>query len=77
MIWGSQRMKIVVEIPKEYEVEWAKDRFAESLDRLKSDAHCVAGNYERETAEMLVLAFMNARPCEDCQEFDCYGCKYK
>lgn len=70
-------MKIAIDIPKEFEAEWIKDKFEETLDRLKADAHCLAGNYERETAEMLVLAFQNAKPCGDCQEFDCYGCQYK
>lgn len=53
-------MKILITIPEEFEEEFQKDRFEDSLHRLISDAHLLAGNYERETAKMLIFAFKNA-----------------
>lgn len=50
-------MKIVIEIPEAFIQHYHKDRFMESLVRLKMDAHCVAGNYEKELCDMLCLAF--------------------
>ena len=40
-------MKITLEIPKEFEVEYLNDKFRDTLARLSADAHCVAGNYEK------------------------------
>lgn len=34
----------------------------DSLHRLSADAHLLAGNYEQETAKMLIKAFKNAEP---------------
>ena len=53
-------MKITIEIPKEFEEHYKKDRFKDSLMRLACDIHCMAGRYERETVEMLIKAFGNA-----------------
>lgn len=53
-------MEIVIEIPKEFERHYKNDRFSESLVRLKLDAHCLAGNYEKELCDMLFLAFRGA-----------------
>lgn len=50
-------MKIVINIPKEFEQHFFKDRFEDSLCRLYVDAHGLSGLYERETVEMLVKAF--------------------
>ena len=55
-------MKITIEIPKEFEKEWNKDRFKDSLSRLSADANLLAGKYEKETAEMLIEAFKEAQP---------------
>lgn len=62
------RMKLVIEIPKEFEQDWKYDSFADSLNRLIADIHCLAGKYEKETAEMLIDAFDKAYElsCEDC-----------
>ena len=57
-------MKIVVEIPKEFEDHFMSDRFRDSLMRLITDAHCLAGNYEKETADMLIHSFKNAEIIE-------------
>ena len=50
-------MLIQLNIPPEFEDEYNKDRFKESLQRLMADAHLLAGNYEKETANMLIKAF--------------------
>lgn len=54
-------MKIIIEIPKEFETHFLEDRFKDSLFRLKADAKFLAGNYERETVEMLIKAFQNSK----------------
>lgn len=53
-------MKVLINIPKEFEEHFNQDRFEDSLHRLSADAHLVAGNYEQETAKMLTEAFKNA-----------------
>lgn len=53
-------MKVTIEIPWAYEADWLDNRFEDALRRLKVDAHRIAGNYEKETAEMLINAFKNA-----------------
>lgn len=54
-------MKIIIEIPKEFESHYYNDRFEDSLNRLCCDAHFCAGRYEKETAEMLIMALKNAK----------------
>jgi len=54
-------MKIMIEIPSEYEGEFEKDKFENTLQRMNADAHCLAGNYEKETINMLIEAFKNAK----------------
>ena len=54
-------MKIIIEIPKEFENHFLQDRFEDSLERFNADAHCLAGNYEQETLIMLINAFKNAK----------------
>lgn len=53
-------MKIIIDIPEEFESHFERDRFHESLCRLRTDAHCVAGEYEREVGYMLIEAFNNS-----------------
>lgn len=50
-------MKLLIEIPKEFERHFEADRFAGSLQRLSADAHLLAGLYDQETATMLIQAF--------------------
>ena len=57
-------MKIVIEIPKEFEDHFMGDHFRDSLMRLIADANCLAGNYEKETADMLIHSFGNAEIIE-------------
>lgn len=54
-------MKIIIDIPKEFVCHFETDRFADSLERLKSDAHLLAGNYEKELMDMLIESFKNSR----------------
>ena len=60
-------MKLTIEIPKEYELDWIKDGFEDALSRLSADAHLLAGNYEREIATMLILAFKETRSYKSSQ----------
>lgn len=55
-------MKLLIDIPKEFEQHFQADRFDDSLHRLSADAHLLAGLYEQETALMLSEAFKNAVP---------------
>ena len=54
-------MLIQLNIPPEFEDEYNKDRFKESLSRLIADAHLLAGNYEKETARFLITAFQDSK----------------
>lgn len=59
-------MKIVIDIPKEFESHFEFDRFADSLARVASDIEALgfkmSGRYERETITMIRKAFENATP---------------
>lgn len=55
-------IRIVITIPKEFVRHYYKDRFGESIIRLKLDAHRLAGNYERELCDMFFHAFKEAVP---------------
>ena len=66
-------MKITLDIPKEFERHFNKDRFKDSIERLRGDAgtFCLAGKYEIELCEMLIEAFENAKiePPAICREY--------
>lgn len=53
-------MKLVIEIPKEFEQDFQSDKFKDFFKRSLADMGCVCGNYERETAEMFIYAFQRA-----------------
>lgn len=53
-------MRLLINIPKEFEQNFQADGFEDSLRRLSADAHLLAGNYEQETAVMLIEAFASA-----------------
>ena len=53
-------MELLIKIPKEFEQHFKQDAFGDSLHRLSADAHLLAGNYEQETAAMLIESFKNA-----------------
>ena len=50
-------MKILIDIPKAFEVDYNTDRFAEFFQRCLADMNTCCGNYEQETAEMMEKAF--------------------
>ena len=50
-------MKILIDIPKAFEVDYNTDRFAEFFHRCLADMDTCCGNYEQETAEMMEKAF--------------------
>ena len=63
------KMRIEIEIPKEFEEHFNQDKFKDSFERImadikhsveKRDCSC-AGRYEYETIEMLEKAFENSR----------------
>lgn len=57
-------MKIVIDIPQDFEEHFNNDKFKDSLERIKADLNegfVFAGNYERELLDMLVVAFEEAR----------------
>lgn len=54
-------MKILIDIPKEFEVDYNTDRFAEFFHRCLADMCTCCGNYELETAEMMEKAFAKSR----------------
>ena len=58
-------MLIQLNIPDYFYEEYHKDRFKESLSRLREDAHSLAGNYEKETANMLIKAFEDSKDILD------------
>lgn len=58
-------LKVIIEIPKAYGSEFLETRFESTLMRLSADANLHAGNYEKETANMLVNAFKRATIMKD------------
>lgn len=54
-------MKILIDIPKEFEVDYNTDRFAEFFHRCLADMGTCCGNYEQETVEMMEKAFTKSR----------------
>ena len=58
-------MKIVIEIPEEFEIDYNTDKFKDFFQRILADMNCICGNYERETAEMLVKSFECSFPFID------------
>lgn len=58
-------MKLVIDIPKDFEQHFNLDRFRDSLSRIRCDTrYCfgdgVSGEYEIELLDMLVEAFEKA-----------------
>lgn len=62
-------MTVTINIPEEFEEHYLKDRFAESLERIRVDLECalntsqigLAGNYELELTKMLRKAFKESK----------------
>lgn len=59
-------MDLVIKIPKEFEEEFNRDKFEDSLSRVASDIESfgfqLAGRYELETITMLREAFKEGKP---------------
>lgn len=60
-------MRIEIEIPKEFEGDYNKDKFDEFFCRVLSDISdgTTCGRYERETAEMFIKAFVESKVAYD------------
>lgn len=56
----GKSMKIEIEIPEEFEIDFNTDKFKDFFERAKADMNCLCGNYEKETADMFIEAFNNA-----------------
>ena len=54
-------MKILIDIPKEFEVDYNANRFADFFQRCRADMGTCCGNYEQETAEMMEKAFAKSQ----------------
>ena len=64
-------MKILIDIPQDFEKHFNEDRFKDSLLRLKADTNyglehesTISGIYEIELLDMLAVAFEEARIIE-------------
>ena len=55
-------MKILIDISKEFEIDYRTDRFADFFGRVEADMDVLCGNYERETADILRNAFAESKP---------------
>lgn len=55
-------MKLAIEIPEEFEADFNENKFEDFFLRVLSDIdnEGICGNYERETAEMMLQAFKNS-----------------
>lgn len=54
-------MKILIDIPKAFEVDYNSNRFAEFFQRCLADMGTCCGNFELEIAEMMEKAFAESR----------------
>ena len=70
-------MKVVIDIPKEFEQHFNEDKFKDSLLRLKVDTNyglehdeTISGIYEIELLDMLVEAFQSAEAVTDWVRWD-------
>lgn len=60
-------MKLIIDIPKEFESHFNQDRFKNSFERILEDCKhsaILSGVYEFETIEMLIRAFKNGTPLD-------------
>ena len=55
-------MKVLLDIPEEFEIDYRTDRFRKFFERAKAGANIMMGTYERETADVLAKAFEESRP---------------
>ena len=50
-------MKVLIDIPEEFQVDYHTDRFRDFFERAVADMDVMCGTYERETADVLAKAF--------------------
>ena len=57
-------MKLIIDIPKEFETDYNGDKFKDFFSRVLCDIEkgVLCGNYEKETAEMFLKAFDEGVP---------------
>ena len=57
-------MKLIIDIPKEFETDYNGDKFKDFFSRVLCDIDkgVMCGNYEKETAEMFLKAFDESVP---------------
>lgn len=63
-------MKILIEIPKEFERDFNEDKFKDFFERVRVDLDNntgvnLCGNYEREIVDMMENTFQNATEIKD------------
>lgn len=58
-------MKIVIDIPKEFEKDYTRDSFKEFFGRVMADMNCLCGNYEKEIAEMFIRTFAESKELQN------------
>lgn len=69
-------MRLMIDIPDEFVDHFNRDRFEDSLMRIKTDVDNtidklnghVSGRYEKETVDMLIETFKNAMVIDDAYE---------
>lgn len=54
-------MKVLIDIPEEFEVDYHTDRFRDFFERAVADMDVMCGTYERKTADVLAKAFEESR----------------
>ena len=59
-------MRIIIDIPKEYESDYKGDMFKDFFSRVLCDIQdgTMCGNYEKETVEMFLKAFDESTPVD-------------
>ena len=58
-------MKLIIDIPTEFETDYKGDKFKDFFSRVLCDIEkgkCLCGSYEIETAEMFLKAFDESKP---------------
>lgn len=66
-------MRIEIEIPKEFELDYIGDKFKDFFSRVLCDIEkgkCLCGNYEIETVEMFIKAFDESKPAYDVEKVE-------
>ena len=54
-------MKILIDIPEEFETDYTADKFKEFFGRVIADMDTLCGTYEKETAGMFIKAFEDSK----------------